>query len=72
MPRAFAVFPVVSEIVKSSEISNVELCCQLSDEVKNTQVAKERQVPPKASLKKFRAHDKIEVSLRKMILKKNP
>ena len=67
MPRAFAVFPVVSENVKLTAISNTELCSQLSTELQNTQLFKEKHVPSIATRRKYRKYDKIEVSLRKLI-----
>ena len=64
-PRALAVFPVVSENVESTAISNTELCSQLSIEIQNTKLFKEKQVPSRTTLRKYRAYDKIEVSLSK-------
>ena len=67
MPRAIAIFPVVFENVSKPNMSNIELCNQLDDEVKKIEQNQKTQPPSKATQNKYRAYDKIEISLRKII-----
>ena len=70
MPRAVAIFPVVFENVSKPNMSNIELCNQHDDEVKKIEQNQKIQPTSKATQNKYRAYDKIEISLRKIIFSK--
>ena len=69
MPRAIAVFPVVSENVIKLEPLDNELCHQLSKEaekVKSTSYEHSQKIS-RSEQNKYRKYEKVEVSLRKII-----
>ena len=71
MPRAIAVFPVVSKNIFPENLADVELSKQLNYEIEKAGID---QLQPKEALShskqnKYREFEKIELSLRKMIFK---
>ena len=70
MPRAIAVFPVVSENVIKLEPLDNELCHQLAKEaekVKSTSYEHSQKIS-RSEQNKYRKYEKVEVSLRNIIL----
>ena len=66
MPRAIAVFPVVSENVTKFKTSKKQFCRQLEKQsIEQTEIN-----PTKSDENKYRKYDKIEVDLRKLIFNK--
>ena len=69
MPRAIAVFPVVSKNIGNT--TSIELCRQLEDQFKKDKPEKLKQLKHKRVTRteqnKYREYEKIEVNLRKMI-----
>ena len=59
LPLAFTSFKLVSEKLKSSEISNHELCSQLSKKLKIHQRLQEEQVPSRTAQRKYSVYDKM-------------
>ena len=67
MPRAVAVFPVVSENVTKFKASEKQLCRQLEKQ----SIEQSELNPTKSDENKYRKYDKIEVDLRKFIFNEN-
>ena len=71
MPRAIAVFPVVSKNISPENLADVELSKQLNYEIEKARIdqLQPKEVLSRSKQNKYREFEKIEVSLRKMIFK---
>ena len=72
MPRAIAVFPVVSKNIGNT--TSIELCRQMEDQFKKNEPEKLKQLKHKRVTRteqnKYREYEKIEVNLRKRFFRK--
>ena len=72
MPRALAIFSVISENVTNLiKISDTELCGQLNYEIQEIDIGQVNRLVSRTAQKKYGEYNKVEIQLRKLIFQEN-